>query len=115
MHSLLILNSCFFIGNTISKTLYVSIFDNFTINCPLKSEDIKVDWVGPPNMTPYSSNGNVNGKIKGIDIIGDIDNFESSLVIYGFNESNEGAYQCATVNDGKPVTKDFTVILQNSE
>lgn len=107
--------SFFFIGITKSEKLYVSKFDNFTIKCPYKSKINKVTWSGPPNMTPYSSNGKVNDQVKGIDIIEDNENGESSLVIYGFNESKDGAYQCVTVNEGIPVNKDFILILQNSE
>lgn len=74
-----------------------------------------MQWSGPPNFTTYNEHSAINPAVKDVEIIRSIENGEFNLIIYGFNESNEGAYQCLTLNEGKHVMHDFNVLLQISK
>ncbi|CAG2254812.1 unnamed protein product [Mytilus edulis] len=95
-----------------SELLYVTRSSNLTIRCPFKSTNASLLWNGPPNLTSYSDNSVVNPAVKDVGIITGREHGEYNLIIYGFVESNEGAYQCSTLNDGQPVLRAFNVKLQ---
>ncbi|XP_076109013.1 opioid-binding protein/cell adhesion molecule-like [Mytilus galloprovincialis] len=97
------------------EILYVAKSANFTIKCPFKSENGTVVWSGPPNLNTYSDKETVSSKVKGIGIIGDSANGEYTLIIYGFDEPNEGLYQCSAVFDKKPIMYAFEVLLQTRQ
>lgn len=98
-----------------SEILYVNKASNVTLPCPFASAKPSFQWSGPPNRTSYSNNFNVNPAVKDIEIMRGSTNGVSYLIIYGFNESNEGVYQCTTTNEGKLVMHDIDVMLQISK
>ncbi|VDI10944.1 Hypothetical predicted protein [Mytilus galloprovincialis] len=95
-----------------SEIIYVAKSSNLTIRCPFKSTKASFQWSGPPNLTSYSDNSKVNPAVKGVGISRGRENGKYNLIIYGFEESNEGVYQCLTLNDGKPVIHTFNFMLQ---
>lgn len=97
-----------------SEILYVTKASNVTIDCPFQSVHARVLWSGPPNLTSYSDNSKVNPALKDVGIIRGSENGNYSLIIYGFEESNAGAYQCVKSN-GKNVMHAVTVKLQISK
>lgn len=98
-----------------SEIIYVTKSSNVTILCPFKSAKAFLQWNGPPNLTSYSDNNAVNPAVKDVGIVRGRANGEYNLIVYGFEESNEGTYQCITVYDGKPVMYAVNVLLQISK
>lgn len=98
-----------------SEILYVSKASNFTISCPFESVNFPVQWSGPPNLTVYSENSKINPALNNVGIIRGSANGELNLIIYDFEESNEGTYQCITLTDGKLVMYTMNVMLQISK
>lgn len=68
-------------------------------------------------MTLYSDNSEVNPELKdaSVGIIRGSENDKYNLIIYGFEESNEGDYQCVTLHGGKTGTHTVSVMLQISK